>query len=308
MYALDNILEAWILVLHSHSFGNDRIKQYSKEMFNKYLQCHLAPPDGIRQHHDNEEEIEGNEQNDGERFEEQLILMGVIGREDPAHSLMTLCRCIEERTQRLQNQLQRIYAAQNLDSENSKQLETLYEDIHWLILISGHVLSIKSVSEEPLIPKEMVKYSLQQATNGTTDVTTTLKVLAAPGQSIGEIQNADATCDLTIRMVAAVFRICEIENKAIEANMKSVLSPEICTNIMWFLSIWSESYLLISDEYYEISESLQSAFGRDTPGGNWTMGFILNKISINVRNFYMEKQLVDTSTEILVALVKNRKK
>lgn len=50
------------------------------------------------------------------------------------------------------------------------------------------------------------------------------------------------------------------------------------------------------------------AFGIDTDGGKWTVDFILNKIYVNVTNFFAEEQVVNTSLEIFVSLVKHKQK
>lgn len=96
--------------------------------------------------------------------------------------------------------------------------------------------------------------SKQQLLNGQTDLTASLKVLAL------ETSVADDTCDHVLRLTAAVFRLCDIETKAMEANMKSVLSPEVTSNLMWFLQMWAESYLLYLSEYYtDVSVASQLA-------------------------------------------------
>lgn len=114
-----------------------------------------------------------------------------------------------------------------------------------------------SLGEQPLIPSEIMHCSKQQMLHGQTDLTASLKVLAL------ETPIAENTCDHVLRLTAAVFRLCDIETKAMEANMKSVLSPEVTSNLMWFLQMWAESYLLYLSEYYsDVSVVNQLAIGR----------------------------------------------
>lgn len=73
-------------------------------------------------------------------------------------------------------------------------------------------------------------HSVDQLAAGTVDLTTSLKVLASPSQCITQIPNAENVCDGIIRLVAAVFRLCEIENKAIEYKLKLYLSTEVTSD------------------------------------------------------------------------------
>lgn len=187
------------------------------------------------------------EQSDRDRYKEQLIIIGALGREEPSHALPILCKLLEEKTRCLQAHLERIYTnSANLNVSSTDGLEQLYEDILWIILVSAHVLSMESVGEQPLIPSEIMYCSKQQLLSGQTDLTTSLKVLALESSVVVE----DTSCDHVLRLTAAVFRLCDIETKAMDANMKSVLSPEITSNLMWFLQMWAESYLLYLSEYY----------------------------------------------------------
>lgn len=197
------------------------------------------------------------EQSDRDRYKEQLIIIGTLGREEPSHSVPILCKLLEEKTRCLQAHLERIYTnSANLNVSSTDGLDELYEDILWIILVSAHVLSMESVGEQPLIPSEIMYASKQQLLNGQTDLTASMKVLALESP-VAE----DTLCDHVLRLTAAVFRLCDIETKAMEANMKSVLSPEVSSNIMWFLQMWAESYLLYLSEYYtDVSDAKKFFF------------------------------------------------
>ncbi|KAG4069052.1 hypothetical protein HA402_008363 [Bradysia odoriphaga] len=192
--ALDIILEAWLLIIQGKEhFQADLLKQYSIQVFNKYLQCHLAPPDGLRKaslntSRDMDDELE---QKDRDRYKEQLIIIGALGREEPSHALPILCKLLEEKTRCLQAHLERVYTnAVNLNVDSSEGVEQLYDDILWIILVSAHVMSMESVGEQPIIPSEIMHSSKQQMLNGQTDLTASLKVLALEAP-VGD----DTLCD-----------------------------------------------------------------------------------------------------------------
>lgn len=54
----------------------------------------------------------------------------------PGHALPLLAKLLEDRTSRLHSQLQRIHM-QALNISESTVLDCLFEDIHWLLLITG---------------------------------------------------------------------------------------------------------------------------------------------------------------------------
>lgn len=269
----------------------------------------MSGPDGLRGIIESYDDPD-DEQNDRDEYKEQLIIIGNCARENPSHSLTILSKLLEEKTRHLHLQLQTMYTNENqLNVSATKMLDILYEDIHWILLIAGHVIAMESAGEQPIIPSEIMYNSCEQIAKGSVDVTTSLKVLASPEQCITQIPNGENVCDGIIRLVAAVFRLCEIENKAIEYKMTQFLSPEVSSNIMWFLNMWSEAYLFMLSEYYAtISETLQTAFGLDTPGGNWTLNFILNKICVNVQNLTSEETVVNDSIALFVSLVKRKHK
>lgn len=143
MEAFDNILEAWSSLLQDvQSLPIDIVKQCSVQIFNTYLQCHLAAPHGNRENPDLEgEEIEEAEDNDRTKFKDQLQTIGIFGRLIPDHSLVVLFSLLEERTQKLNNHLSQM-RTQTMTLADSNVLDNIFEDIHWLVLISGKVFYI----------------------------------------------------------------------------------------------------------------------------------------------------------------------
>lgn len=245
-----------LLFYTKQSFPAEKIKLYAIEIFKEYVLSHLSPPEGFRTIENangihmnvtDTEEIDENEQPDCERFKEQLILIGLFCREEPYQSISFVCSLLENRTAELQRLLQRMY----VNRAEEKATATIFEDIHWLLLIGGHVLSMEAMGEQPQIPSEIMAQSIQRMDAGNTNIDLSLKLLATPSQCIADFPNAENCVDNVVRLVAAVFRLCEIENNAIESEMKCVLSPEVTSNIMWFLQMWSEPYLLMLSIHYE---------------------------------------------------------
>lgn len=70
----------------------------------------------------------------------RILLMSVwISVQAPEHSVPLLTQLLEDRIIRMRTQLTNILS-NNLTIADNTQLDQLYEDIHWLLLIAGEML------------------------------------------------------------------------------------------------------------------------------------------------------------------------
>jgi len=302
--ATEHVLEAWVCILHENTiFPQGYCKEAAAAIFKTYIEVSLAPPDGLRSRQ-GDEEIEETEESDRVRFKDTLSTIGALGRECLDFSLPLLISLLEGRISRLHGQIQRISSQGG--REIDQILSDLFEDVHWTLLIAGNVLSLDVDGETALIPAEVMQHSIGQA--GSVDVSKSLEVLASPGQPASEIPGHESS-DHVLRMVGAVFRLSEVEKRAVEAGLVSLWSPEIGSTVMWFLRRWSLTYLATQEGYYqEMSIALCTAFGRDTEGAAWTVNFLLEKILSNLTRLHSEPAVVEDSIKLLVSLADCKEK
>uniref|UniRef100_A0A3Q3JYA9 Exportin-4 n=1 Tax=Monopterus albus TaxID=43700 RepID=A0A3Q3JYA9_MONAL len=276
MEAYDKLLESWLtLVQDEEHFPRGSFVQPAIQVFNSYIQCHLAAPDGTRNlsvngisSHD-EEEINELQEDDRELFSDQLSSVGMLGRVAADHCVPLLTSLLEDRVTRLHGQLQRtqqhLMASSDPGSVDRKVLDDLYEDIHWLILVSGYLLA-----DDP------------RGCNRT---------------------------DSVIRLLSAVLRTSEVESRATRASLTQLLSPQMGKDIVWFLRRWAKTYLLVDEKLYEqISIPLSTAFGADTEGAQWIVGYLLEKVINNLSVWSSETELANDTVELLVTLVEKRER
>ncbi|KAG1701259.1 Exportin-4 [Nymphon striatum] len=304
MEAFETILEAWSPFVHDE-IPIDCVTEHVIEIFNCFVKCHLSPPDGSHSEivDGDCEEIDEIEEDDRLKFKGQLSVISHFGRRAPNHSLPLIFRLIEERTSRLHGQLQRIsHQGSGMNISDTTYMTMLYEDLHWLVMIAGFVLMNEAEGETALIPRAINQHSLEQSSSNV-DLNVTLQILGSPGQKISDIPGSDSS-DHVVRLISAIFRICEFERCALEANLVGYLSPQVAATLMWFLKTWTTSYLLPSEKLYTtISPTLLSAFGRDTEAGAWIVNFILNKICSNLSRWNSESHLMDETISCLITLV-----
>ncbi|KAH0517800.1 Exportin-4 [Microtus ochrogaster] len=315
MEAYDKLLESWLtLVQDDKHFHKGFFTQHAVQVFNSYIQCHLAAPDGTRNLTANgvasreEEEISELQEDDRDQFSDQLASVGMLGRIAAEHCMPLLTSLLEERVTRLHGQLQRhqqqLLASPGSSTIDHKMLDDLYEDIHWLILVTGYLLADDTQGETPLIPPEIMEYSIKHSSE--VDINTTLQILGSPGEKASSIPGYSRT-DSVIRLLSAVLRVSEVESRAIRADLTHLLSPQMGKDIVWFLKRWAKTYLLVDEKLYDqISLPLSTAFGADTEGSQWIIGYLLQKVISNLSVWSSEQDLANDTVQLLVTLVERR--
>ncbi|XP_048653674.1 exportin-4-like, partial [Marmota marmota marmota] len=240
MEAYDKLLESWLtLVQDDKHFHKGFFTQHAVQVFNSYIHCHLAAPDGTRNLTANgvasreEEEISELQEDDRDQFSDQLASVGMLGRIAAEHCIPLLTSLLEERVTRLHGQLQRhqqqLLASPGSSTIDNKMLDDLYEDIHWLILVTGYLLADDTQGETPLIPPEIMEYSIKHSSE--VDINTTLQILGSPGEKASSIPGYNRT-DSVIRLLSAVLRVSEVESRAIRADLTHLLSPQMGKDIV----------------------------------------------------------------------------
>ena len=98
-------------------------------------------------------------------------------------------------------------------------LADLFEDVHWVLLIGGNVLSLDVDGETALIPPEVMQHSIGQAAS--VDLAKSMEVLASPGKPVTDIPGFESS-DHLIRLLGDVFRLAEVTEQCF--NMTKLLN------------------------------------------------------------------------------------
>lgn len=146
--------------------------------------------------------------------------------------------------------------SQTMTISASNALDNLFEDLHWIILIAGHVLCMDSDGETPMIPSEIMQYSIGQHTKSESTLEATLKMMASVQQIGVEVPDADRS-DHSIRIMSDVLKLCALEVSANQVKLGHFMSPEVGCTLMWFLKRWCLSYLMPTEQLYQqVSQSI----------------------------------------------------
>ncbi|XP_018330487.1 exportin-4-like [Agrilus planipennis] len=301
--ALENMLEAWTSILQEFIPDSENaVLNAATQIFNSYLKCHIGPPDGCRSIREEPEEIEDNEDNDRIKFRDQLQVIGMIGRTILRHSLPLLFGLLEDRIIKLRAMLH-VMQNQALTLNDAATLDNIFEDIHWTILIAGHTLCMDNEGETPLIPSEIMQYSLEQCNKEEVTIEDTLLFLASIQQIGVEVDSANK-CDHALRIFSDILKLCSLETSAAEAKLGHFMSPEVGCTLMWFLKRWCRSFLLPMEPlYHEISPTIVRCLGDDTEGASFVVNYILSKIQSNICHFGSEPVLLKDTVELFADIV-----
>ena len=95
----------------------------------------------------------------------------------------------------------------------------------------------------------------------------------------------------------------------LKLGLAHLLSPEMGSTIVWWLRRFALTYMLPNENLYaELSPAFSAAFGRDSEGANWIIGFLLNKVESNLRTQTAEPSLMNETLQLLMALVDTKEK
>ncbi|CDS07016.1 hypothetical protein LRAMOSA09539 [Lichtheimia ramosa] len=202
---------------------------------------------------DEEDEDElGDGYKDWDTYADQLTCIGTLGRLDPHKSLMHLQQLMNDRFDRLKQ----FFTAETTD--NGQYLIFLQEHLHWIILITAHVLADAGKGEQPMIPDPIMHLSSTQPLEQ--DQATTIS-----------------------RTVLEIFRfLSSFSANTVEA---SNCSPQVAETLIWFMERWSKSYLLVNEnDYGFMSPNIARVFGRPGPSeghGLEIIDFFIDQIQAN---------------------------
>ncbi|XP_049872405.1 exportin-4-like isoform X2 [Pectinophora gossypiella] len=301
--SLNKFLHTWSSLVHdSDGYSNETLMNPCIEVFNTYLQCRLAPPDGTRGTESNDgcgDDIKDDiEEDERKQHANVLLTIGAIARKAPAHCSHVLFTLLQDRSKRLEGQLQLMHMGK-LPMSGGEQLVRLFEDLHWILMITGHFLAIDCVEGElVMIPPEIMHYSLVENAN----VDASLRYLVGESTSTENV-------DPVLKLIGEILRISAWECAALEAGLGTVFSPELSATISWLLKIWANSYLMPPPLMYsEMSPILECAFGRGSRGVSWVVSRLGARAGCCLRHLAAQPVAATQALHLLTTLAHSQHK
>lgn len=145
--SFDLVLEAWVILVCDNPNQNvDNFSQrYCKSLWTFYLEARLKV---AQTQLDQETALDLD---DFQAYDEQLTAISFLGRREISHCLSVLDHLVQEKM----IQFQAIEQIQNH--------ARFYEEIHWLLMITGHLMADSGAGEVPLVPDSINQLSIIQS-------------------------------------------------------------------------------------------------------------------------------------------------
>lgn len=224
--AIDDMLSTWAgIISKTHEMSKKNIdillqnpvinslmtllSQISFEIVQGYIEMRVMfePSDDV--------EEDGFNQKDVDFYSDQLLNISILARLRSSELLDALIRLLNEKAVTLTSSI--------ASSESSELVMRLQEQLHWGILIAGHVLCDGADGEVPMIPDSMLLLS---------------------SESCG------GSADLVVSLSTTIFGILDSLGYPLNSTQHSNCSPLLIETLFWFCSRWSCSYLFPNPHEY----------------------------------------------------------
>ncbi|EKX40787.1 hypothetical protein GUITHDRAFT_113055 [Guillardia theta CCMP2712] len=272
--ALDHMLELWcglsVAILHQ---DDDRchmeaIGGFTAKIFSCFVEKCM---------HEASQEVQEWDQADDEHedksvLEERLTAIGCIGRLKVGEGMQQLVEMLAQRLEAIRSV---VTDGRELPA---MQASVALEQIHWLVQIAGHLIADDGEGEVPVVPEVISRLSSE---------------LAARNMS---------TEDPLILLTNKVVDMSNLLDFCRERKRKEFLSPLVVQTSTWYLSRWSQTYLLPApSDRFPLSPSLQQHYGPGE-GATSVLSFLIDRSLSNFSSWGSEEDVVNATSQLVLAL------
>ena len=227
----------------------DNFAGYLKEslliVITVYLQSKLNHPRGLRQYYTGFCTNFDFTDDDRESYYDELSYVGFMSRHILTDSLSMLHNLFHQCYSKC-TELIAILLSSASNAAAVYELEALFEDIHWLLLIAAFTLTDVVDGEECVIPKQIQSHSFEHQTIDSL----TLEEL------VYSTDHSNTSCYFTIdpivSLIVCLCQWCVIEKEMIDKGLKDFVSPQVSESATWSLFTVCNTYLLSPRKYDKV--------------------------------------------------------
>ncbi|SJX66238.1 related to Exportin 4 [Sporisorium reilianum f. sp. reilianum] len=215
---------------------------------------------------DDMSEVEEVTAKDRDVYSDQLITIANLARTSAADNL----RALHQLAQPLCDKL--IAKSQGQANFTDVEMGQTWEQIHWLVLIAGHVLADDARGETPEVPAEIA----------------------------ASAEPDDPAVALIMLLGMHLFQHLSAFGPA---SMEAT-SPQVTETLLWFTGRWTSSYLLIDERAgFATNAAIQRGFGEQA--GRQVLTFLLQRLSENLVLWMSDSDVLLQLAQVLSAFTRS---
>lgn len=209
---------------------------------NIYLQNKLNHPRGLRHYCTGDTIALDLTDDDRDSHFDELSYIGNISR----HILKQFCPVLLNLLTQCYSRCIELITTVVSATVDVLELEALYEDIHWLLLITAFTLTDVVDGEESVIPDLLV---LQSVDYQNADSCSLKELVLNTNFS----DTSHYFCiDPIVSLIVCMCQWCVIEREMVEKGFKNLVSPQVSESATWSLCTVCHTYLISSRKYEKV--------------------------------------------------------
>ncbi|CAF4362613.1 unnamed protein product [Rotaria sp. Silwood2] len=232
-------------------------------------------------------------------FSEQLICIGLFGRHIIDYALPLLIRLLIDRTRKLYNMMNN-----NSSNINTNILDRINDDLHWLLLICGHVLTEEYDSDEQkTIPEAVMNFSNEQVKY--CDLNKCVQI----AQHILQQSQLDLSDEImhgvspVTQCLVAVLKLSETERHLCNKGQFEYISVQVAVSLTWFIRRLAANYLGFDEQSYkDVSQTLSVLLGKGSEMLEFLTNYFLSKVVTNLQMWASESDVIKETADLFVTL------
>jgi hypothetical protein len=228
--AFEEFVDCWVAISMSAQSQAEcaQVAKCSRLVFAHFVRAHLRNSAASCEQDDDPYE-------DPELLEEQMTAVGYLARNDPAHALGVLATPLRERVSTAHRLLEANFAMVRSDADR-RRLLALQDELYFLLLVAGYVLTDAADGEDAEVPVPIERYSAACAPSDGADRVLALVAL------VGRAGAYNARCQKL--MMAKQQRQQGASSSAAAAMPESAYSALVDRTTLWFLERWARAYVM----------------------------------------------------------------
>eukprot|EP00041_Stephanoeca_diplocostata_P028546 m.814214 g.814214 ORF g.814214 m.814214 type:complete len:1145 (-) comp23393_c0_seq1:1230-4664(-) len=231
------VLDAWVDIVCTQTFlASTQLHPHVAKVFMLYLEARMAKAqrDAL-----DDDEVQEETAPDEELYDNQLTAAACLGRCHAESSTNGVGALLVAKATALTELIGGSAAVASEDV--GAKLTIASEELHWVLLVSGYLMSDSELGERDIVPPQIMQFS-------------------------AALEADDPSTDPVCHLPAVVLQLLRTLVDAAHRGRRDFVSSVVVADLLWWLARWSRPYLLLKESNYtgdtvQLSMALLTAYG-----------------------------------------------